>query len=303
MNRRTRLVSLLLAAAVLAAGCGSAASRTATPATPARPLSLATSLTTATGTWAAAVMGGSAASHNNFWQLFVRPTGASTWRLATPPGVASNGGLVLAGLTSGALLAGFRPSQDLTYSPLATTKSDGKSWSPGLLDHPLADLPGALAAAPGDGGLLALLADGTTEIASPLGKPWARLTTQRTLAESPAGSRCRPGSLTGAAFSPSGQPMLAASLRAPRDRRDLHLDPARPGSSPAPRCPPPTPARPSPCSGSAPAPPPPGAPDRRNRPGGTPAGRLVPRRGGAVGAVCAPDAERRHPDLGLHRSG
>jgi hypothetical protein len=215
MNRRASLVSLFLAAAILAAGCGSAASRTATRATPARPLSLATSLTTATGTWAVAVMGGSAASHNNFWQLFVRPTGTPTWRLATPPGVASNGGLVLAGLASGSVLAGFRPSQDLTYSPLASTKDDGKSWSPGLIDHALADLPGALAAAPGDGGLLALLADGTTEISSPPGRPWARLATSRVLAASPAGTRCRLRGLTAAAFSPSGQPMLAAACGRP----------------------------------------------------------------------------------------
>lgn len=96
MKRRTRLIPPLLAAAILAAGCGSVASRTASPAAPARMLPLATALTTATGTWAAAVLGGSATSHNNFWQLFVRPTGTSTWRLATPPGVASNGGLVLA---------------------------------------------------------------------------------------------------------------------------------------------------------------------------------------------------------------
>lgn len=143
------------------------------------------------------------------------PTGASTWRLATPPGVASNGGLVLAGLASGSVLAGFRPSQDLTYSPLATTGNDGKSWSPSLLDAPLADLPGALAAAPGAGGLLALLTGGTTEISSPAGKPWTRLATRRVLAASPAGTRCRLGSLTAAAFSPSGQPMLAAACGRP----------------------------------------------------------------------------------------
>jgi hypothetical protein len=41
-------------------------------------------------------MGGSAAEHNNFWQLFVRPAATGKWRLATPPGVASNGGLVVA---------------------------------------------------------------------------------------------------------------------------------------------------------------------------------------------------------------
>ena len=220
MNRRTRLVSPLLAtpilaAAILAAGCGSVASQTASPAAPPRMLPLATALTTATGTWAAAVLGGSATSHNNFWQLFVRPTGTSTWRLATPPGVASNGGLVLAGLASGSLLAGFRPSQDLTYSPLATTKDDGKSWSPGLLDHALADLPGALAAAPGNGGLLAVLTDGSTEMSSPVGGPWVRLVTRRKLAASPAGTRCRPGRLTSAAFSPSGEPMLAAACGRP----------------------------------------------------------------------------------------
>ena len=41
-------------------------------------------------------MGGSAADHNNFWQLFVRPAGTGSWRLVTPPGVATNGGLVVA---------------------------------------------------------------------------------------------------------------------------------------------------------------------------------------------------------------
>ena len=94
MSRRPMLAFLLLAGTALAAGCGSA-SRPAPPG-PAQPPSLATSLVTASGTWAVAVMGGSAAEHNNFWQLFVRPTATGKWRLATPPGVASNGGLVVA---------------------------------------------------------------------------------------------------------------------------------------------------------------------------------------------------------------
>jgi hypothetical protein len=96
MSRRARPACLLLAAAVLSAGCGSAARQAGAPASPAQPPSLATSLVTATGTWAVAVMGGPAAEHDNFWQLFVRPAGTGRWRLATPPGVASNGGLVLA---------------------------------------------------------------------------------------------------------------------------------------------------------------------------------------------------------------
>ena len=177
MNRPALLASLVLAATMLAAGCGSAVSPAAAPARPATPPSLATSLATATGTWAVAVMGGSAASHNNFWQLFVRPAGASTWRLATPPGVASNGGLVLTGLASGSVLAGFRPSQDLAYSPLAITKDNGKAWSPGLLDAGLADVPGALAADPASGRLLALLTNGTTDISGTGGTRWTRLVT------------------------------------------------------------------------------------------------------------------------------
>jgi hypothetical protein len=214
MNRRIRLAPLLIAG-MLAAACGSTISQTVPPPRPAAPPSLSTSLVTTSGTWATAVMGGSAASHNNFWQLFVRPTGSATWRLATPPGVASNGGLVLAGLPAGSVLAGFRPSQDLSYSPLATTKDTGKVWSPGLLDAALADVPSALAADPASGHLLALLSDGTADTSGPGATAWTRLATRQAIAGSPAGARCRPDSLTAVAFSPSGPPMLAASCGHP----------------------------------------------------------------------------------------
>ena len=215
MNRPALLTSLLLAATMLAAGCGSVAGQATAPARSAAPPSLATSLTTPAGTWAVAVMGGSAASHNNFWQLFVRPAGTSTWRLATPPGVASNGGLVLTGLRGGSMMAGFRPSQRLGYSPLATTKDNGKSWSPSLLDAGLADIPGALAADPASGRLLALLTNGSTEMSGSGGTAWTRLTTRHALATSPAGTRCELDSLTATAFSPSGRPMLAAGCAHP----------------------------------------------------------------------------------------
>ncbi|MGP7996665.1 MAG: hypothetical protein ACLPKI_04925 [Streptosporangiaceae bacterium] len=211
MTRRATVGSLLLAGAVMAAGCGSRASQSAAPTAPAGPPSLATSLVTASGTWAVAVMGGSAASHNNFWQLFVRPAGTASWRLATPPGVASNGGLVLAGLSAGSVLAGFRPSQDLSYSPLATTRDNGAIWSPGLLDAALADVPGALAASQSSGRLLALLADGTTDLSAPGGTAWRTLATHRALAASTAGTRCGLVSLTAVAFSRSGDPLAAGS--------------------------------------------------------------------------------------------
>jgi hypothetical protein len=203
---------LLLAAALAAVGCGPAASPASTPAAPAQPVSLATSLATGSGTWAVAVMGGSAASHNNFWQLFVRPTRTSTWRLATPPGVASNGGLVLATPGGGTVVAGFRPSQNLAYSPLATTHDNGTTWSPSLLDTGLADVPGALAAAH-NGRLLALLTNGTAELSATGGTHWARLATLHSLARSAPGRRCGLESLSAAAFSPSGMPLLAGTCR------------------------------------------------------------------------------------------
>ena len=108
----------------LAAGCGTQAATVPVTRPPAVTASLSTSLTTAQGTWAIAVMGGSAASHNNFWQLFVRRANTGRWSLATPEGVADNGGLVAAG-GNGSLVVGFRPSQELAYSPLATSTDAG----------------------------------------------------------------------------------------------------------------------------------------------------------------------------------
>lgn len=211
MSRRTRLVSVLAAAAAVTAGCGTATPQPGAAASPAPPPSLATSLVTPTGTWAVAETGGSAASHNNFWQLFARPAGTTKWRLVTPPGVASNGGLVIATPGAGTVVAGFRPSQNLAYSPLATTHNNGAAWSPSLLDARLANVPAALAAAQGSGRLLALLANGTAELSSPGGTHWAPLATMRSLARSAAGRRCGLKSLSVAAFSPSGVPLLAGT--------------------------------------------------------------------------------------------
>jgi hypothetical protein len=113
------------------------------------------------------------------------------------------------------VVAGFRPSQDLSFSPLATTRDNGTTWTPGLLDAALADVPDALAAAPGGGRLLALLASGGAELSGPGGAGWAKLATRQTLTASAAGRQCGPGRLTAAAFSPAGAPLLAASCTHP----------------------------------------------------------------------------------------
>jgi hypothetical protein len=173
---------------------------------------LSTSLVTAQGTWAVAVMGGSAADENNFWQLFVRPAGAARWSLVTPKGVADNGGLVAAGGAS--LVVGFRPSQGLAFSPLATSSDTGRDWTPGLLDADLADVPDAIAVAP-SGQTLALLHDGGIEAAASAAAAtagqWSRLTTLSALAASAPGRGCGLVAVNAVTFGPNNVPMTAGS--------------------------------------------------------------------------------------------
>ena len=211
--------ALALAAGALLAGCGSTAPAASGPAPEAPPGGtpfLATSLATAAGTWAVVVMGGSVANENNFWQLFARPAGSSTWKLVTPPGTADNGGLVLAGDGAQSLITGFRPSQYLTYTPLTLTRDGGQAWSStGPLDGALANVPDALAAEPGTGTLLALTTGGTAEQAAPGYTTWTTLATKRSLAAMPAGQRCGLQDLTATAFAPPSTPLLGGTCSHP----------------------------------------------------------------------------------------
>ena len=207
---------LALACACLAAGCGSQVAPVTAPALRVQTAPLSTSLVTAQGTWAVTVMGGSAADENNFWQLFVRPAGATRWSLATPQGVADNGGLVAAaGDEPGAsLVVGFRPSQGLAFSPLATSSDTGQHWTPGLLDADLADVPDAMAVAP-SGQTLALLHDGGIEAAASAAAAtagqWSRLTTLSALAASAPGRGCGLVAVNAVSFGQNNVPMAAGS--------------------------------------------------------------------------------------------
>lgn len=169
-------------------------------------------MTVAGGTWAIILVGGSATSEDQFWEMFTRPTGSTQWTLDTPPGVADNGGLVAAG--GGSLTVAFRPSQRLAFSPLAMTSDDGKTWGTGLIDAPVAALPDALAARAG-GGLLALLDDGAIDQTSAAGADWTRLAASGTVAASAAGRRCQVTALTAVAYTPSGAPLAAADCARP----------------------------------------------------------------------------------------
>jgi hypothetical protein len=214
--RPRQVTAALLLAAALLAGCGTAhaappAARLARPATP----SLATSQTYAGDTWEVVVMGGSAAAENNFWELFTRPASAAKWALATPLGVADNGGLAVANVGARSLVTAFRPSQDLTFSPLSASQDDGAHWSQsGLLSAGLAPVPSAFAGAPG-GGLIALTSHGDAEVAAHAGAAWTSLASERSVAASPAGRACGLARLTAAAFSASGAPLLAGQCTRP----------------------------------------------------------------------------------------
>ncbi len=111
-SRPARLLAPALAARVPRRGMRQRdrAPRPAAPSVPSVPPSLATSLVTAGGSWSAVVMGGPASQDNAFWQLFARPGASTAWKVATPPGVATNGGLVLAGLGGRSLLTGSVPA-------------------------------------------------------------------------------------------------------------------------------------------------------------------------------------------------
>jgi len=205
----------ILIAAAAVAGCGSKPAPSISPPPAPAPPPLATSFAGSAGTaWAIVEMGGSAAEENNFWQLFVRPAGATTWRLATPLGVADNGGLVVASPGGGSLVTGFRPSQLLTFSPLAASSNNGASWSSaGPVNSGLTAAPDALAAGPG--GSLIALTGGGAELGQRLGAAWTRLSSARSLAATQAGKACGVTGLTGAAFASSGTPILAASCSRP----------------------------------------------------------------------------------------
>ena len=198
-------------AGTAASGGGTGAKAAGLPAP-----ALSTSLAGSDGTsWAVVDMGGAASTLDSFWELFVRPAGSSGWRLATPTGVASNGGLVMTQSEAGTLVTGFRPSQKLTFSPLASSADAGAQWSPQApLTPGLAAVPGALAGNPA-GRLLALTQTGDVESASAVGAAWKRLTSLDALAAAPAGRACGLTALTAVAWTTAGAPLVAGDCSKP----------------------------------------------------------------------------------------
>jgi hypothetical protein len=202
---RAGALGAALVAIGLLAGCGSAASSASGAGNPAGGSisPLATSLDTTADSWALLPV----TARPAFWQVLVRPAASAAWQLVTPPGVADNGGLVAAG-SGGSLTVAVRPSQNLTFSPLAISTDGGARWSTGLIDANVASSPGALAASGGD--MLALLDDGAILASSNAGSTWRTLAGKGTSAASPAGQKCGALGVTGVSFGITETEVLAA---------------------------------------------------------------------------------------------
>jgi hypothetical protein len=217
--RAPAAVAAVAACLALLTGCSQAATPAGSqpPATAPAGVPLATSVLGPDGmSYAIVEMGGKAAANENFWQLFARPKRGSGWRLITPPGVADNGGLVAAATGRRSLLAGFRPSQDLSFSPLTSTRDDGASWlTAPPLPAGLANVPGALAAGPA-GRVLALTTDGEVLLRSGPQAGWHVLVTERALAATPGGRSCGLTGLAAVAFGPGGTPLLGGGCTSAR---------------------------------------------------------------------------------------
>ncbi len=140
---------LLGAILTISVGCsshsGASSSATATDRSIGVPLT--TAVITSTGTWATFPMGHLDDPTNTFWEVFTLPSGGQRWAEHTPPDVADNGGLVIAPTSAGAVI-GFRPSNLLSFSPLASTTDGGATYTAGLLSGGLADVPDALSVSP-----------------------------------------------------------------------------------------------------------------------------------------------------------
>ncbi len=148
---------------------------------------------TAQGAWAALPMGHLASANNTFWELLVRRTGTTRWTLVTPPGVATNGGVVGAATpaATGVVTVGIQPAKYLRYSPVARTTDGGKRWLSGTLPSGLAPVADAMASAPG-GAVVALeRAQGGTLVRSDGSLTrWTTVATGRALAATAAGRAC-----------------------------------------------------------------------------------------------------------------
>ena len=216
--RPATATGMLAAGAVLLAACGGVTGTSVQPGpAPAAPVlraPLQASFAAGGSTYAVVAMGHLDQPANTFWQLVARLPGSPRWTLVTPPGVADNGGLVVAA-SGHHLTAAFLPSGGLRFSPLAVTADGGGNWSAaGLVAGALAAAPDALAARSASSGL-ALEAGGAGVLAGGAGGSWTPWVTGGNVGASTAGHACDVQGLTAVALDSTGRRLLGATCAQP----------------------------------------------------------------------------------------
>jgi hypothetical protein len=178
----TRQAGLLFVVAILLTAVGWSPSVGAATPTPALPL--ASGVSTPSQSSVSLPMGHLDDPDNTFWELFLQPTGSTSWTLRTPPGVADNGGLAVAVPSPGPVTVGFLPSQLLRFSPLAQSTDGGRTWSTGDLTGSLVAGPDALAGGSPDPTVALVTGSGQTVLSSGNLSDWRSLVTTKALAKS-----------------------------------------------------------------------------------------------------------------------
>jgi hypothetical protein len=179
------------------------------PASGAPPV-IGASTTTPAGSSVVIAMGHLNTPSDTFWELFLRPVGIASWVLHTPPGVASNGGLVLAASPSGLLTVGFLSSAELRFSPVAQSMDRGDHWSPGELPSSLTSTPDALAVGPTGEALAVVAASGQSVLQSSGDlSTWKKFTSVNVLAR--AAPSCGVREVTAVAYNAAAQPLVGVN--------------------------------------------------------------------------------------------
>jgi hypothetical protein len=220
-RRRGRLAAVLAVVAPLGlvgsrAGAGvSNPPHNAPASAPAVSDPLAGSVANPSTTWASMTMGRNDGQFDLFWQLFSLDVTTGRFALVTPPGVASNGGLMVGQAGEGSsVLIGFGVSRDLVFSPLALSTNNGRTWSPGGLEQGLVSVPSALGFDE-QGDALAVVSGSTPAILERSGSltSWKTDVSRASLAATAAGKRCQVGALEGVAVASGDSALVGASCR------------------------------------------------------------------------------------------
>ncbi|HEY7917199.1 MAG TPA: hypothetical protein VIC86_09525 [Acidimicrobiales bacterium] len=218
-SRRAFRALAALASVALLSGLVSACSTPAANPSPAgdggsgAPVPLASAFAGPSAAWVALAMGHVDDPRNTFWQLFSISNATGGWELATPPGVASNGGIVGSVSPSGSVAAGFAPALGLRFSPLAQSDDGGATWVPGVLPGGLAPVPDSLAISSAHryAALIGSGAGGEVLASSGDLSIWKALALTRSLAADRPLAGCGIQALSAVAVTPAGVPVVGAA--------------------------------------------------------------------------------------------